>query len=413
MGAQSDLDSFVTDTPTETESVTRTVRCKLQTSERKNTRLREVIDEWQSMAHRFAELLPTVSPLRWGDTQSAWQNRLVTKEFPTDEIGLRAHERNQALYKVSEAFGSWDENGRDGDTPQGEFGESNYVRLCHCGVTIDENDCGYGVKLSLQPYNPEWFHIDAGGYQREYLEGIIDGDYDTGTAELHLGESGTAYLHLTVSRDIDVYESPAVPRYIGVDIGERVIYAATVVEVTDDGSDDEIDREDITVNGATMERGREFRHHREQLKRKRDRFQEQGDLRAVRQLSDERRRYSDHVVGRTSKEVIKFAREHNPCVIILEDMDGYRETADDPIHDWVRGQLQEQITYKATDEGIPVEYVDPAGTSITCRHCGQTDPFARDGTEFYCGRCDYEVHSDINGAINIAYRGLTDILDSS
>lgn len=71
MASQTDLDSFITDTPTQTESVTRTIRCKLETTQRKTETLKEVIDEWQSIAYRFAELLPTVSPLRWEDTQSA------------------------------------------------------------------------------------------------------------------------------------------------------------------------------------------------------------------------------------------------------------------------------------------------------------------------------------------------------
>ncbi|MFB6256576.1 MAG: transposase, partial [Haloplanus sp.] len=98
---------------------------------------------------------------------------------------------------------------------------------------------------------------------------------------------------------------------------------------------------------------------------------------------------------------------HAPCAIVIEDMGDYRETADDPIHDWPRGQLQNEISYKATDEKIPVVAVDPAGTSVTCRKCGQTDPIARDGTSFQCQRCGYEVHADVNAAINIAFSGMS------
>jgi len=400
MAEQTEIESFVSETPTSTTTITRTIRCRLETSQRKNDRLREVIDEWQSIARRFADLLPSFSHHRWGDVQKRWQNRFVTKIFPTDDISIRAHDRNQALYKVSEAFGSWDERDRPGDRPQGEFGDSNYARFCHCGVKIEANNRGYGVKLKLQPYKPEWFHINAGDYQRDYLKGIVDGDYSTGSAEVHLTDDGTAFLHLTVSTDIDVYEASEVPRFVGVDVGERVIYAAAAVDAADSQ-----DRDDIEVAGVTMKGGREFRHHREQLQQKKDRLQEQGDLRGVRELRDERSRYTDHVIGRSSRKVVEFAREHSPCAIVLEEMSDYRETASDPIHDWPRGQLQEEITYKATGEGIPVVTVDPAQTSQTCRKCGQTDPYARDGTEFYCRRCDYEVHAEVNAAINIGYRG--------
>ncbi|MFB6256577.1 MAG: hypothetical protein ABEH58_07635, partial [Haloplanus sp.] len=303
MAEQTDLSSFVSETPTNTVTTTRTVRCKLETSRRKNERLQEVIKEWQSLASRFAELLPTFSPLRWGDVQKRWQRRLVKKEFPTEDIGIRAHDRDQALFKVSEAFGSWDERGRPGDRPQGEFEDSNYARFCHCGVTVESNDRGYGVKLNLQPYKPEWFHINAGEYQAEYLEGAVEGEYSTGSAEVHLTDDGQAFLHLTVSHDVDVYEPAEVSRYVGVDIGERVIYAAAVVE-----ADGEPTRDAIEVQAATMEGGREFRHHREQLQDKKDRLQQKGDLRAVTELRNERERYTDHVIGRSSREVVEFAR---------------------------------------------------------------------------------------------------------
>jgi IS605 OrfB family transposase len=102
--------------------------------------------------------------------------------------------------------------------------------------------------------------------------------------------------------------------------------------------------------------------------------------------------------------VVEFAVEHEPSVLVLEDLTHYRETADDPIHDWPFADLQEKICYKATAEGIPVETVDPKDTSITCRKCGQATPEFRDGTEFSCRRCGYEVHADVNAAINIAKR---------
>lgn len=74
-----------------------------------------------------------------------------------------------------------------------------------------------------------------------------------------------------------MYDSPEVSRYIDVDIGERVIYASVAIEIAG-GDESEITRENVTVRGATMERGREFRHHRERLKTKKSRLQKQGNL---------------------------------------------------------------------------------------------------------------------------------------
>ncbi|MEZ3118224.1 transposase [Halobaculum sp. MBLA0147] len=64
--------------------------------------------------------------------------------------------------------------------------------------------------------------------------------------------------------------------------------------------------------------------------------------------------------------------------------------------------LTRQLAYKATEAGLPVEAVEPAGTSVTCRQCGASDPAFRDGVDFECLACGYEVHADVNAAINIA-----------
>jgi IS605 OrfB family transposase len=151
-----------------------------------------------------------------------------------------------------------------------------------------------------------------------------------------------------------------------------------------------------------MEPGREFRHYRERLQEKRDRLGEQGDLRGLRKTRDEQRRYTEQVLDTASREIVDLAVEHAPAKLRLEDLTHYRETAADPIHDWPFAELQGKIAYKAKAEGIPVETVNPRNTSVTCRKCGQTNREYRDGDEFSCTRCGYEVHADVNAAINIA-----------
>lgn len=39
---------------------------------------------------------------------------------------------------------------------------------------------------------------------------------------------------------------------------------------------------------------------------------------------------------------------------------------------------------------------------MICRECGETNPQFRDGDDFGCWECGYEVHTDLNAAINIA-----------
>ncbi|WP_161782607.1 RNA-guided endonuclease InsQ/TnpB family protein [Halococcus sediminicola] len=316
----------------------------------------------------------------------------MKEEFP--DHSLKAHTAYEAAFKVAEAFGSWDSNGRPSDNHPGRpFGRGSYIRFDHSSVELVENDRGYGVKLGLEPRKPEWFHLPTGDYQREYFDRVTDGDAETASAEVHLSSDG-ATLHLVVKEDVEVYDATDVPRFVGVDIGETVLYAAAVTEVLNSPS----------VEAVEMQPGREFRHYRDRLNEKRKRLGEKGDLRGVRECRGDRERYTEQVTDEASRAIVDLAQSYAPCGIALENLTGYRQTAEDAIHDWPFALMQKKIAYKATGAGIPVESINAAGTSTTCRKCGQTDAAARDGSDFACHRCGYEIHADVNAAINIAQR---------
>lgn len=95
-------------------------------------------------------------------------------------------------------------------------------------------------------------------------------------------------------------------------------------------------------------------------------------------------RYTDHITNVASRRVVEFDSEHTPCRIHFEELTHLRETVDDPIHDWPYGQIQDQIVAKAHEAGIPVQMVDPRGTSRECRRCGTVADASRDDSEFVC-----------------------------
>lgn len=378
------MSKATTETETTTETITKTVILPLQTSQRKNERVGSVIDEWQAIAGRMADLMPSVGPQHW-QAQDSTLFHLVSKEFP--DHNLRKHDGYQAAYKVGEAFGSWHSNRHDKRRPS--FGDGDYARFCHCGVKVVENDSGYGVKVGLEPYNPEWFHVNIRPYIDDHLSHVVSGESSTGSAELHLSDDGRLTCHLSISTDVPVYKTGETPRTLGVDLGERVMYAAAV-------SDGE------NIKDVEIRQGGEFRDTRERLKQKRTKLMEAGDLRGVRACRDEHRRYTDHMTHVASREIVDLAVEHRPITIVLEDLTDYRETATDAIHDWPFAELQTKIAYKATEEGIPVSMVDPSGTSYTCSDCGESNPEWRDGTAFVCGDCRYDIHADVNAAMNLS-----------
>lgn len=367
-----------------TETVTTTAVFPLETSQRKNERVAAAIEEWQTIAARMNELMPSVGPQHWR-TQDTTLGHLVKDEFP--DHNLTAHNARKAAYEVGRAWGSWDSNGRMGDPPT--FGSGSYIQLCNCGIAIEKNDVGYGLKASIEPYKPEWWHIGGGAHQTETLDEIADGELSAASGELHLHDDGLS-LHLSVKSDVQVLEWDDVEHVAGVDLGEVTMWALAVT----DG--------DGVVEHVEMESGREYRHHRERLKQQRDRHMKRGNLREVKRARGQYQNYTDHMTHVASRSIVDAATQFDRAGIAIEDLTHYRETADDAIHDWPFAELQTKIMYKATEEGIPVKKVNPSHTSTTCRKCGHRNPDNRHNEEFACTACGYEVHADVNAAINIA-----------
>jgi putative transposase len=67
---------------------------------------------------------------------------------------------------------------------------------------------------------------------------------------------------------------------------------------------------------------------------------------------------------------------------------------------WLRGKLQERVTFKALAEGFRHEQVNPAYGSQTCLYCDCVDPRNRDKEKFKCLNCGHEDLSDRVAAMN-------------
>jgi IS605 OrfB family transposase len=379
------------------ESLTTVVKIRLESSNRKNAYLREHIGVYQDALKIFGNRLVSFKKWQW-DNETPAKDRIRKEHFPPDDRLLSAQSLQEAGQEVSDKLAIWRDDGRPGKRPFSDYSGGDWLRLTNQCYSITANDRGYGIKLKIKPYSPEWFAIDTSDpYAVERLEQIVTGEVNPGGCTVRLAEdSETPVVEVPVTESVDVYSTDELDRMnvVGTDLGENVLYAAAAR--SPDGE----------VLGVEMKSGKEFRHHREQLSSKRDELARQGDLRGVRQCKGERLNYTDHVTHVASREIVDFARQHTPCAIGLEELTGYREDAPDPIHDWPQHMIREKVAYKALGEGIPVATVDPEDTSTTCRMCGQTDPEFRNRDRFQCRRCGYQVHADVNGAINIARRPL-------
>lgn len=387
---QVSLDTF--EPEKEEIEITRTIRCKLETSNRKTELVKQGIEAYQSVLSYMADRLPTYPEHEWTPHHSHMYHQ-SKHGLPDDDVNYRTTLAQKAQQQVAEAFMSWRQRGKPGESPQGDFGHGSYLNLRNDCVRIVENDRGYGLKASFISRNPVWFHIAAGDYQRQFLRKIVDEDDETraGSAELHLHENGELYCHLTVSWPVETYSVEDVNTTVGVDLNVEPLVAVAVWSEVDSA-----------VREVHLESGNEFRHHRQRMKRAKDQAMADGNLKAIKDARRNYEKYTDHITNVASRRVIDIAETHSPCQIQLEDLTHLRETVDDAKHDWPYAMIQEQIVYKAQEHGIPVVTVDPRDTSRKCRKCGAVDTESRSGAQFKCIDCGYEVHSDVNAAINIA-----------
>lgn len=366
------------------KTVAQTVVLELETSNKKNKKVQEAIDEYSEMTRWMSSMMASIDENQWS-TMNSTLYRMITDEF--DDRLTNANTCLQAIDDVVGSFKSWKSNGKKGKRPV--FSDLGYISIKADNIDIEKNDTGYGIRLNFIPWGAEWFGIKLNPFAEKYLEKLMDSEAESATCELHKDDDDL-YCHLVVKWDIEVESPEEKDRVLGVDIGENVIYASAVVE------NDE-------VKNVEIQKGEEFRHYRERLKKRRAEMMERDDLKGVKECSGEHERYTQQVLDVVSREIVDTAVEYD-CAISLEDLTGIRNHLDNPIHDWPYADLQEKIMYKAKAKSIPVETVDPRNTSKECRKCGNVDSSNRYSVDFCCTECGYEVHADVNGAINIARR---------
>lgn len=243
-----------------------------------------------------------------------------------------------------------------------------------------------------------WFGLSVDSERQEkFIRKIRHNIWDDRTAEVY-DRNGELWLHQVLQREVPVVEDDSVETVIGVDPGEVMLSTVSVVPVDDPDSP--------VVDHMTS--GGPFRERREQRNAYRKRLQKnKGNGAKLKEQKDKQLRDTEQFLHEESVRVVEAAAEHYPAAIALEDLTGYREKAQNPIHDWPYAMFRNMIEYKAEKAGIPVKTIDPHNTSVECRECGFASQDNReDRDEFLCQSCGYEVHADVNAAFNIGQRGV-------
>jgi putative transposase len=73
---------------------------------------------------------------------------------------------------------------------------------------------------------------------------------------------------------------------------------------------------------------------------------------------------------------------------------------------WSHHEIDRQLSYKLSWEGLPVGHVNPRGTSSKCSVCGDRLVFSKESRTLRCPTCSIHVDQDVNAARNIMNAGL-------
>jgi IS605 OrfB family transposase len=131
--------------------------------------------------------------------------------------------------------------------------------------------------------------------------------------------------------------------------------------------------------------------------------------RKLKKLSGRERRFVTDVNHCISKQIIQFPY----TILALENLTKIRvqkrrsKKFNMKLNRWAFYELERFIRYKAESLGKLVITVDARYTSQKCSACGHIYKGNRNGSQYLCRNCGFELHADLNASRNIAQDGIS------
>ena len=162
---------------------------------------------------------------------------------------------------------------------------------------------------------------------------------------------------------------------------------------------------------GTFWQGDEYDHWCREFEKRRGEMQRRGTQaahKALLRLGKREEAWRKQYIHTIANELVSEAVEHDCDVIAFEELSDIRDRLPHAKwhHVWAFRRLSEYVSYKAPEQGVSVEQVEPTHTSQRCSRtdCGFTHEDNRHGEHFECQKCGYEVNADYNAAKNIGVR---------
>ena len=226
----------------------------------------------------------------------------------------------------------------------------------------------------------------------------LDGSWTLGTAKL-VELKGLWYLHIPVTKSVEVFQRENVRHVVGIDRGLRFL----TVSYDEQGKTEFVS-------------GRKIAAKRHKFLKVRQQLQSKGTKSAKRRLkalSGRENRWMSDVNHRISKTLVtKYGKD---TLFVLEDLTGVSFEASNlsqtakqnyDLRSWPFYQLEQYLTYKAHENCSEVLKVSAKYTSQRCPKCATVHKENRKPHQhLYRCQCGYQSNDDRIGAMNIQHLG--------
>jgi len=367
--------------------VTRTVRVRLDVPDDRKSDLHATNTKFQYCANRTSEWAWRY-PAEDCVTSKSEAEAGIYDDLRHETDGLHANLVQKAIKRATDDISNCVDRLAEGETTSkphydtfsiiyDKRAATYYRDKVSLATTDGRVECEYDL-----PENPE------GTPHGQYL---LNEDYSFATSTVHYdSDADEFYLHATMERELDASspEKAEDSSVLGVDCNV----------------DDHIA---VTSTGEFIGNADYLNHKRREFEQRRASLQQTGTRSAHRtfqRIGDRFGRWSEDYLHRCSKRIVAEAHRHDCTHIAFEDLEQIRGRISDgkKFQQWAFRALQEQVAYKANEQGIVVETVEPSYTSQQCSNCGCTLEENRDGQHFACLDCSYSVNADYNAAKNVA-----------
>ncbi len=244
---------------------------------------------------------------------------------------------------------------------------------------------------------------------RIIVDRVLKGEYQLSDSSIQIKDS-EFYLLLVYTQPDSVKESMDANKVMGVDLGINRPISFYI-----DGEKHQPTQINIglKIQHERMKFYKQRRSLQSGLKYSKGGHGRTRKNQAIENLREKESNWSTLMNHTISRELIKTAIEYNVGIIKMEDLTGITSKTNDLfLKSWKFAELQQFIVYKAKDENIQIEWIDPKNTSITCSTCkivNTENRIDKDKTIFKCKNesCpDYDKvkDADVNASRNITYK---------